>query len=52
MNGRLQRVPVFASSLVQLTSEGGRELFLCRWLFQLADVSHFATFCPWGLRMG
>ena len=51
MNRRLQRVLVVASSLVRLTFEGGSELLLCRWEFQLVDVNPFATFCPWGLRI-
>ena len=51
VNRRLQRVLVVAGSLVRLTFEGGSELLLYRWEFQLVDVNRFATFCPWGLRI-
>lgn len=37
----LQRVPVVARSLVQLTFKGGSELLLYRWEFQLVDVKSF-----------
>ena len=38
VNHRLQRVPVVASSLVQLTFEGGSERLLYIWEFQLVSV--------------
>ena len=48
MNRRLQRVPVIAGSLVQLTFEGGSELFLYRWDFQLVGVKSFCNFLSLG----
>lgn len=51
-NRRLQRVPVIAGSLVQLTSEGGSELLLYRWLFQLVGVKSFRDFLSLGSSHG
>ena len=52
MNRRLQRVPVVTGSLFQLTSEGGSELLLYRWLFQHVDVKSFRDFLPLGSSHG
>ena len=52
VNRLLQRVPVVASSLLQLTSEGGSELLLYIWLFQLAGVKLFRDFLSSGSSHG
>ena len=52
MNRRLRRVPVIARSLVQLTFEGGSELFLYRWEFQLIGVKSFYNFLSLGSSHG
>ena len=52
VNRCLQRVPVIAGSLVQLTSEGGSELLLYRWLFQLAGVKSCRNFLSLGSSHG
>ena len=44
VNRRLQRVPVVAGSVVPLTFEGGSELLLYRWKFQLVGVKPFRNF--------
>ena len=44
VNLPLQRVPVIAGSLVQLTFEGGSEHLLYRWEFQLVGVKSFCNF--------
>ena len=47
-NCRLQRVLVVAGSLVRLSFEGGSELLLYRWEFQLVDVKSFHDFLSLG----
>ena len=51
VNGRLQRVPVVAGSLVQLTFKGGSKLLL-RWKFQLVGVKSFQDFLSLGSSHG
>ena len=52
VNRCLQRVPVIAGSLVQLTFEGGSELLLYRWEFQLVGVKSFRNFLSLGSSHG
>ena len=49
---RLQRVPIVAGSLVQLTFENGSELSLYRWGFQLVRVKQFRDFLSLGSSRG
>ena len=52
VNRRLQRVPVIAGSLVQLTFEGCSGFLLYRWKFQLVGVKSFCNFLSLGSSHG
>ena len=52
VNHRLQRVPLAAGSLVQLTFRVVASSYCTEGSFSLFVLSRFATFCPWGLYIG